>query len=139
MTVLRAVLRTLLLVEIVVCFGPMTVMLMMGALLIPVQVIALFAEPLLWEGPVEVIGMVLSGAVGLVTLLFLLDKLFDETAAVKRPWLVFAGAIIGMLSLIEPLTSSMVAWRILGAMPIAAGLHVLFLSRRLLFPSVSKS
>ena len=109
---LRAVLRTLLLVEIVVCFGPMTVMLMMGALLIPVQVIALFAEPLLWEGPVEVIGMVLSGAVGLGTLLFLLDKLFDETATVKRPWLVFAGAIIGMLSLIEPLTSPMVAWRI---------------------------
>jgi hypothetical protein len=139
LTVLRAVFRTLLLIEVVVCFGPMTVMLLVGALLVPIQVIALFIEPLLWEGPAEVIGMVLSGSVGLMTLLFLLDKLFDEMATVKRPWLVLAGAVIGMIPLVEPLTSPTVAWQILAAMPIAAGLHVLFLSRRLLFPCASKA
>jgi hypothetical protein len=135
---MRTSLKALLALEIVVCFGPMGLMLMMGALLIPIQIIALIDEPLLWEGPVEIISMVLSGAVGLGTVLFLLEKLFDE-AAIKRPWLVFAGAIVGVMSLIEPLTSPMLAWRILGAMPVAAGLHVLFLSRRLLFPHTSKS
>ncbi len=136
---MRTALRTLLLIEMVVCFGPMTVMLMIGTLLVPIQVIALFAEPLLWEGPAEVIGLVLCGSIGLVTLLLLLDKIFDKTATVRRPWLVLAGAIVGMLALIEPLTSPSVGWRILAAMPLVAGLHVLFLGRRLLFPSISKS
>jgi hypothetical protein len=136
---MRSVLRTLLLVEVVVCFGPMTVMLMMGALLVPIQVVALFIEPLLWEGPAEVIGMVVCGSIGLITMLFLLDTVFEETATVKRPWLVFAGASMGVISLVEPLTSPTVAWRVLGAMPIIAGMHVLFLSRRLLFRRVSKS
>jgi hypothetical protein len=138
-SVMRAVLRTLLIVEMVVCFGPMTILLMMGALLVPIQVMALVWEPLLWEGPVEVIGLVLSGSIGLVTLIVLLDKVFDETATVRRPWLVLAGAVVGMLALIEPLTSSSGVWRALAAMPLIAGLHVLYLSRRMFFPWASKS
>jgi hypothetical protein len=135
---MRPVFKTLLLVEVVACFGPMTAMLMMGALLLPIQLISLFIEPLLWEGPVEVITMVLCGSVGLVTLLFLLDKLFDETATIERAWLVFVGAFIGAAPLIEPLTSPTVAWRILGAMPIIAGVHILYLSRRMLGGSAAK-
>jgi len=137
---MRAVLRALLLLEVLVCFGPMTLMLMMGALLVPVQVFALFDEPLLWEGPVQVIGSVLCGAAGLGTLIVLLSKLFEasETDGIKRPWLVFGGALIGAIPLIDPLTSPIVAWRILGAMPIVAGVHVLILTRRFLVAPARK-
>ena len=137
---MRAFVKTLLVLEVVVCFGPMTLVLTMGALLLPIQVIALVNEPLLWEGPAEVIGMVLSGAIGLATLVFLLVKIFDapRPMSVKRPWLVVVGAAVGVMSLLDPLTSPMVGWRIVAAMPIVAGLHVLFLSRQLFFPSRGK-
>ena len=137
---MRAPLKTLLVLELLVCFGPMTLMLMIGALLIPIQVAALFYEPLLWDGPVEVIGSVLCGAVGLGTLLFLLGMLFEKSAAdtVKTPLLVLAGAIVGVIPLIDVVTSPSLGWRIAGAMPIVSGLHVMFLSRRMLFPVADK-
>jgi hypothetical protein len=133
---MRASLKALLVLEVVVCFGPMTLMLMIGTLLVPIQIAALFYEPLLWEGPVQVIGMVLSGAVGLTTLLYLLDKLFDasEDEIIDRPLLVLAGAIVGALPLLDAITSPHLGWRILGAMPIVAGIHLILLSRKLLFP-----
>jgi len=134
---MRTFVKTLLVLEVVVCFVPMTLMLTMGALLLPIQMIALVDEPLLWEGPAEVIGMVVSGTIGLATLVFLLAKILDASRPmkVKRPWLVIVGATIGVMSLLEPLTSPMVGWRIVAAMPIVAGMHVLFLSRQLFFPT----
>ena len=130
--------QTLLALELLVCFGPMTLMLVIGALLIPIQVAALFYEPLLWEGPVEVIGSVLCGVVGLGTLLFLLGKLFSAAGAgaIKRPSLVLTGAIIGVIPLIDVVTSPSLGWRILGVMPIVSGMHLIYLSRRVLFPAV---
>jgi hypothetical protein len=84
---MRAAFRTLLILEVLVCFGPMALMLMIGALLIPIQIAAMIHEPLVWNGPVEVIGSVLCGAVGLSTPSFLLITLFEPPAAatVKRP------------------------------------------------------
>ena len=137
---MRAFLKTLLALEIAVCFAPMTLMLAIGALLIPIQIIALVDEPLLWEGPFEVIGSVLCGVAGLATLVFLLDKLFGAsgTTTIKRPWLVLAGAIVGGIPLVQVATSPILAWRVLSTMPIVCGLHVLFLSRRMLLPAVWK-
>ena len=138
---MRGACKTLLMLEILMCFGPMTLMLMIGALLIPIQIAALIYEPLLWDGPVEVIGSVLCGVVGLATLLFLLSKLFEASSAapVKRPLLVFAGAIVGSIPLLDVVTSGSLGWQIVGAMPIVSGLHVVFLSRRILFPAAGKS
>ena len=72
---MRAFVKTLLVLEVVLCFGPMTLVLTMGALLLPIQVIVLVNE------------------------------------------------------------SPIVGWRIVAAMPIVAGLHVLVLSRQLFFRS----
>ncbi len=138
---MRAFLKTLLVIEVAVCFGPMILMLMIGALLIPIQVMVLFVEPHHWEGPVLLIGSVLCGAVGLGTLFSLMDKLFSGpgTATIERPWLVLAGALIGVIPLIDVLTSPSLVGRIVGAMPIVSGLHLLFLGRRALFPPAAKS
>jgi hypothetical protein len=137
---MRGSLKVLLALEVLMCFGPMTSMLAIGALLIPIQIIALIDEPLLWEGPFEVIGSVLCGLVGLGTLVFLLDKLLGTsgTATIKKPWLVLMGAIVGGIPLVPIVTSPILGWQIAGAMPILCGLHVLFLSRRMLFPAVRK-
>jgi hypothetical protein len=40
-----------------------------------------------------------------------------------------------MIPLIDVVTSPSLIGRIVGAMPIVAGLHVVFLSRRMLFPA----
>src|SRR5262245_42356860 len=135
--VMRTWSKALLVIEVLVCFGPMTLMLMTGAALVPIQIVALFSEEgRHWDGAVEVFGTVGCGLLGLWTLVFLLSKLLQgsEPQTIAKPWLVLAGAIIGALPLISPMTSHFIAWQIFGAMPIVAGLHVLFLSRRILFP-----
>jgi hypothetical protein len=137
---MRRLHKALLVLEVLVCFGPMCMMLALGALLIPIQLVALVDEPPLWEGPVEVIGSVLCGAVGLATLVYVLGKLVDvPNQNIARPLLVLAGALIGVVPLIDVVTSPELVWRILGAMPIAAGLHVLFLARKMLFAARRKS
>ena len=129
---MRATLKALLVLEVLVCFGPMTLLLLIGALLVPMQIVGLFYEPH-WKDAVWAIGQVLSGAVGLATLVYLLGKLLDGAETVDRPLLVLAGAIVGVLPLLEPITSTTLAWRILGAMPVVSGIHIVFLSRRMLF------
>ena len=137
---MRAFLKTLLVLEVAVCFGPAILMLMIGALLIPIQVMVLFVEPVHWKGPVLLFGSVLCGAVGLGTLFLLLDRLCCAlgTATIEKPWFVFAGAVVGVIPLIDMVTSSSPVGRIVGAMPIVSGLHLLFLSRRILFPPSAK-
>ena len=128
---MRAFCRLLLTIEVLVCFGPMILLLGIGALLIPIQIAALIYEPLLWQGPAEVIGFVLCGVIGLTSLFFLLSKI-DSGVPVRRPWLVLAGAIVGTVPLLDAVTSPMLVWQVLGALPIASGLHLLFLGRRVL-------
>lgn len=131
--------KALVTLEVLVCFGPMTLMLTIGALLVPIQILALFHEPLLWMGPVQLIGSVLCGGAGLAALVFLLSRLFEPfEVPIARPWLVLGGALLGMMPLIDVVTSPLVGWRVLGAMPIASAVHILFLSRRMLFSKPSK-
>jgi hypothetical protein len=134
--VVRPSLRVLLAVEVLVCFGPMTVMLLLGALLIPIQIAALLHEPLLWDGPVQVIGSVLCGCIGLVSLIVLLRTLFGDSRPIRRPALVLVGAAIGAIPLLDVVTSPIVVWRVVGAMPLLSAAHIIFMSRRMLFGHV---
>jgi hypothetical protein len=130
--------KVLLVLEVIVCFTPMTLMWLAGIALSPFVFGSAFSESFsatrVWEGPVLLLGFVGCGLCGLVTLFFLLSRLLGRQRPVARPALVLAGAALGVLP-ISPFLLLPEAWQALSVlMPIAATAHILYLSRRILFP-----
>jgi hypothetical protein len=132
---LRPLTKVLVCVEVVVCFAPLLPVLLMGALLIPMQFVFLSHEPLLWRGSASLMASVACGAIGLVTLLFVLGKLLFGGTAIRSPWVIFIGVALGMLPIVPMAVSGDGWWRLFGALPLVASAHLLFLARGMLFPS----
>ena len=132
---LRPTTKVLLCIEVVVCFAPVVLLLLMGVLLIPIQFVALNHEPMLWQGPAALVGSVASGAIGLTTLLFVLGKLLFGGGPIGSRWVVCTGVALGALPIVPMAIFGDGRWWILGALPLAASAHILFLAREMLFPS----
>lgn len=130
---MRPWIKALLVLEVLACFGPMTVTLLVGALLIPIQIAALLYEPLIWDGPVQVIGYVFCGAIGLWSMVVLLSRVLGDPRPIRRPALLLAGAVIGAIPLMDVVTSPSVLWRVVGAMPLVSAVHIIVLGRKSLF------
>jgi uncharacterized membrane protein YuzA (DUF378 family) len=80
------------------------------------------------------LGFVGCGLLGLITLLYVLGKLFGKQRPIARPALVLTGAVLGVLPIL-PFALLPDAWeKIWVLMPIASTAHILYLSRRMLFP-----
>ena len=77
--------RWLLIIEILVSFLPCTLILIMGAAMLPMQVVWLFQESLHWEGSALVLISVPCGIVGLCTLLFVVSLLFAGSEKIENP------------------------------------------------------
>lgn len=119
--------------EVLLCFGPAVILVVFGTFLVPRQ-FEFASHPIDWQSIVWVSGAVICGWIGLFTLMYVLGKLFSNSQSISRPTLVCSGIALGLL----PLSPAM--WpdatnRWIGLLPIAATLHILFLSRRLLFRS----
>jgi hypothetical protein len=130
--------KLLLLLEVLVCFTPMTLIWLSGAMLSPLMIAPYFEPsvevPGFWEGPALPIGFVGCGLCGLVTLFYLLQRLLGKQRPVARPGLVLTGACLGVLPIL-PLTLIPETWdKVWVLMPIASTAHILYLSRRLLYP-----
>jgi hypothetical protein len=136
---MRAIAKTLLILEVVVCFGPAAILLLLGALMVPMQIYALVYEPLLWDGPLHLIGFVVCGICGLAVLVFVLYQLFRTDGNIRRPWLVLACIAFGTLPILDIAASAAAGWRVLAAMPLVCTAHIVFLSRRILFPGRAQS
>jgi hypothetical protein len=135
--VIRPAIKVLLGIEVVVCFAPMLVILLMGLLLIPIQFVALNHEPLLWRGPAMLVTSVACGAIGLVTLFFMLGKLFFGSAPIRTPWLICIGVALGALPILPmAVFGDTWLWKLFGILPLAVSAHILYHARRMLFPSV---
>lgn len=140
---MRGWMRALLIIEAIVCFGPATAFLALGAMMIPMQLRYLAENPLLWEGSMLLVPSVVGGAVGLCSLLYVLSALVDRRR-VQRPVLALGGVIAGLLSIVQlvnpielirnpvELIGSPIA--LIGVLPVLSTAHILFLSRRLLLP-----
>ena len=62
--------------EIIVCFTPVTLALLLGvALPLPMQFVGVVQEPLEWRGAAIVAGLDFAGIVGLCTVVFLASSL----------------------------------------------------------------
>jgi hypothetical protein len=128
--------RVLLTIEVIVCFAPLLLMLVVGALLIPMQVLGISDEPLIWQGPATLIGSVVCGVIGLFTLIFVLANLFLGRSSIDKPALICTGVALGALPIVPiAVFGDSLPWRLFGVLPLAATAHILFLGRRMIFPS----
>jgi hypothetical protein len=132
---LRASTKILLTIEVVVCFAPIVLLLVVGVALTPMQSPVAIAEPLDWRSAVSVIGQVACGLIGFATLIYVLGKLFSGHGSISRPTLVCIGAALGALALVPLLLANSVGWKLVGLLPLAVAAHILFLARRMLFSS----
>jgi hypothetical protein len=134
--------RWLLIVEILVCFLPCSVLLLVGAMMLPMNVLHLFREPLDWEGAAYVLIAVPCGIVGLCTLLFVVSRLLGGSEKIERPVPVLGGVIAGSVPLLLPVLLAVFAagdpdWAdrmtlaVTAVLPLLATAHILFLSRRM--------
>lgn len=131
--------RSLLLVEILVCFLPCALLLLMGAVMLPMQVVFLFEEPLNWEGAAEVVLSVACGVIGLCALFFVVSRLLSGSERIEKPVPVLGGVLIGAAPLLRSLLLVLPAggdadWWTLTftvVLPLLATAHVLFLSRKM--------
>lgn len=136
---MRGWVRSLLLVEIFVCFLPCTLLLLVGATMLPMQVIWLFEEPLNWEGVAMMLFSVAGGIIGLVALVFVISRLLGSGERFERPVPVLGGILAGIASLLLPFLPVIGAegepdWLPLTfttLLPLVASAHILFLSRNL--------
>jgi hypothetical protein len=139
---MRPAYKVLLVLEVLVCFTPMTLLWLSGAMLSPFVVAPYFAEPVrvpgFWQGPALLLGFVVCGLCGLSTLLYVVGKLLTRRLPVAKPVLVLAGAALGVLPIL-PLVLIPETWEKLWVlMPIASTAHILYLSRRMLFPRAAR-
>lgn len=134
---MRSSTRRWLIIELLVCFLPCTLMLLLGATILPLQVASMPWASLNWEGPVLVFFSVVCGTIGLVTLLFVVSLLFNGREKIERPVPVLGGVLAGAAPLLlqavlglsegaELLTFTATVW-----LPLLATAHILFLSRNL--------
>lgn len=139
MAAIRTISKTLLLSEVVVCFAPAALTLLIGTIAIPLQIAHLLKNPVLWADQLPIIGSVVGGIVGLATLIYVIHRLLrDDDQPIEQPVPVLAGIMMGVAALI-PWLGADGALRLIAVLPLACTAHVVFLSRRLLFPHLRQA
>ena len=123
--------KALLLLEVAVCFLPLTLLLLLGALMVPFQVGFLMMGEL---GSLYVIGAVLAGLAGLVALFIVLRwLLFRPVNPFERRW-TLALMCLGILPVLPiAVAGDTWFWKILGAVPLLCSAHLAYLAREYLF------
>lgn len=135
---MRGLPRQLLILEILICFLPATLMLLLGLTMLPMQVAFLAQDSLYWEGSVLVLVAVACGLVGLASLFSVVSALFAGRERIERPVPVLGGVVIGAAPLVPQFVLGLVGgetlwgwWFALVVMPLIATAHILTLSRDL--------
>jgi hypothetical protein len=133
---MRWITKSLLCLEIVVCFAPVVLVLLLGVLLVPIQFVAINHEPLLWRGSATLLASVACGGIGLVTLFFMVGSIFFRRKSIASPWLICTGVALGALPIVPmAVYGDPWGWRVVGILPLVATAHILYLGRRILFSS----
>lgn len=136
---MRRWIKTLLIMEVLVCFGPATLFLMLGVVVAPMQVYFLVTMPdEAIPGSLYVVGAVLAGLIGLGALARVLWHLFARTP-IRRPVLLGAAIVVALSPLpFFVMNGDTIAYRILAALPFVGTAHILYLSRPLVVKPTAK-
>jgi hypothetical protein len=124
--------KALVIMEVLVCFGPAILLLLLGLAMAPMQVYFLANFPrAAIPGSLYVIGSVVAGLVGLGVMTHVLRRLFTGTL-IKRPIVVVAAVLTALTPLpVYVIYGDTVAYRVMALLPFAGTAHILYLSRRL--------
>jgi hypothetical protein len=119
--------KALLLLEVFVCFGPVTFLWGLGAFVVGALVPAIVSNPLAVDAFLYafLVLPVVCGFCGLTSMIYVLRKVLGDGARIHRPGLVLAGAVLGGVA-------ALTFWP-LGLAAIASAAHVIFLARKILF------
>lgn len=133
---MRGLARQLLAFEVLICFLPCSLMLLLGTIMLPMQVSFLAQNSLYWEGGMFLIIAVACGVVGLYSLVSVVSALFAGREKIEKPVPVLGGVVIGVaplaVQLVLGLSESGTSWGMWFAMvvmPLLATIHILYLSR----------
>jgi hypothetical protein len=126
--------KGLLLVEIAVCFIPVSALLGFGILMLLVQV-RFFAtiEVSHFDGPLYLLAFVASGICGLTALYCVMRWLLYGIRANLKPRIVVILMCVGLTPLIYLAVQPEVVGRYLVVLPLLSSAHLLWLSRSYLF------
>ena len=128
--------RTLIVVEVMICFGPMSLVLLLGLVIAPMQLQFLFTlEGEGRLGSLILLASVGAGMAGLVALTnVLLWILGPSSTFLGRRW-TWLGILLGILPIsmyaFGPVDS--IGWRVAGVLPLVCTLHLSYLARAFLF------
>jgi predicted membrane channel-forming protein YqfA (hemolysin III family) len=123
--------KGLLLLEVAICFLPMTLLLLLGVLMVPSQLGFVIAGE--WSG-MFLIAIVLMGISGLVALFIVLRWLLIRPSHPLNARFVLLLMCLGILPLLPyAFAGDTVTWRVVGALPLICTAHVAYLAREYLF------
>jgi hypothetical protein len=133
---MRGLARQLLAFEILICFLPNSLLLLVGMVLLPMQVRFRLQNSLYWEGSVLTIAMVACGIAGLCSLVSVVSALFAGRERIESPVPVLGGVVLGAAPLLCQFVLVLAEgvswdglWFVLIVMPLVATAHILYLSR----------
>jgi hypothetical protein len=127
--------KAALLLEVVLCFGPASLLLLLGLVLLPGQIYFLATgEAEAFSGALQVMLLVLAGICGLVALCRTLSWLLFESRSSLRPQMTLVLMCIGIAPvLLYVFTGGGIFWWAGGALPLVGAVHVAYLARKYLF------
>lgn len=138
---MRPFIKTFLALEVVYCFGPLAILLLLGLMMVPIQIAYLLNQPppLHWEPSISVIAAVAFGSWGLVALLVVLSHLYQDSKKIGSPGFVIGGITLGVLAVAMFNAISLPEYgvaKIVGLIPLLCTAHIVYLSRRFLLHSL---
>jgi len=122
--------RALLIIEIIVCFGPVTLLLGLGLIVVPVSILELI------DGNAGVLPLVLlevGGVLGMVAMLSLVLHVLEPSKLFlshKKLMFFTASGVISLLFGAVLLNASGLFWLVY-VLPLLAAFHLLYLSRKI--------
>jgi hypothetical protein len=143
---MRELKRSLLILEIWICFLPLSLLLLMGMIIfLPKQMILLFQGPLDWNGSFGFVVSVACGLIGLWTLYRVASALLNGKPSIEHPSRALRGVLLGALPLTIEMVSTLndageygIRWTefvVLMCMPLFATVHLLYLARHMFIAS----
>ena len=127
--------KALLAIELLVCFGPVLRLLLVGVAIVPIQFFVATTDPLNWHSAWGGVGQVTGGLIGTVALAYVASRLFADQGSINRPTWVCIGIALGASAVSPLLSGSPLGWIFIGLLPLAASAHIVFLARHMLFSS----
>ncbi|WP_036127941.1 hypothetical protein [Marinobacter nitratireducens] len=131
---MKPVLKILLLAEVVICFGPAFIILLMGLVVIPVALESLVNGHM---AGVYLLAMLLGGWLGMAALISLVIKILEPDSRTLSPRKILLFMSFGILAVSGFLVMAGEgggSWQLgIASLPLAASVHLIYLGRNYVF------